>query len=219
MPHDSVAKGLLTRPIEADRMKPREVVQLFNKLFLILLLSTSTLAVAQSAPAAEGAPFSIWAGAEASNYNPDWSCPSSSPFSCESHQLAGFAVFADTSRIIGRFGAEAEGRWLHWRGPVPKLNQTDYLAGPRYQVYATSRFSANVKLLAGTGTLDSPYIRNYMGTFFAYVPGATISFRTARRWMVRADYEYQRWPEFAGDKGRHGLTPNGFSLGFSYRVF
>jgi hypothetical protein len=51
-----------------------------------------------------------------------------------------------------------------------------------------------------------------------------VEYRLARRWTVRADYEYQIWPSAPGAEitypnPSHGMTPNGFSGGIAYRLF
>jgi hypothetical protein len=172
---------------------------------------------AQSVPSAEGPGGSIWVGAEASSFNPDWGCVGdNSPFSCWDHQLLGVAGFADVNRVVWRLGAEGEGRWLDWRGPGGSIQEANYFVGPRFQVLARRRFSVNVKVLAGISTFHHG---SNGGGWAAYAPGATVGYRLTRRLMVRGDYEYQIWPDFVGKLGAHGLTPNGFSLGVSYRVF
>lgn len=190
---------------------------MFRKFLLVLLLLTSSCLFAQSAPSAEGGKLSVWGGAEVSMFNPDWSCTSSSPFSCGANQLLGIAVFADVNRVIGRFGLEGEARWLPWRGPTSNIGQSNYLAGPRFQVFSGERFSANVKVLGGLAVFDQGANAHYTGVWTAFAPGVTVGYKVAQRVMVRGDYEYQRWPGFTGSKGNHGLTPNGFSVGVSYR--
>jgi hypothetical protein len=149
-------------------------------------------------------------------FNPDWGCPSSSPFSCFHHQLLGVAAFTDVNRIIWKVGVEGEARWMPWRGPGVKENT--YLAGPRYPVYSGTRISANLKFLAGGATIHYPHQSNWDG-WAAFVPGGTFGYRLSPRFLLRADYEYQMWPGYVGVKGAHGLTPNGFSVGASYRLF
>ncbi len=124
-------------------------------------------------------------------------------------------MFADANRIFGPIGMEGEARWLPWHGP--DITQSNYLIGPRYQVFARSRFSANVKFLAGGATFKIDQEKSWEG-WAAFVPGVTVGYRISPRLIVRADYEYQRWPGFEGTLGAHGLTPNGFSAGISYRI-
>jgi hypothetical protein len=187
---------------------------LFAALFLF-----SPLVFAQAVPSAEGPGRSTWVGVEGSLFNPDWGCPSSSPFSCFHHQLVGVAAFADVNRIIWKVGLEGEARWLPWHGP--NITQNNYLAGPRYPLYSGRRISANVKFLAGGATIHYGPKSGWTGWtgWSAYVPGATFGYRVSPKFIVRVDYEYQRWPGYVGTKGVHGLTPNGFSAGLSYRLF
>jgi hypothetical protein len=150
-------------------------------------------------------------------FNPDYGCPSSSPFTCFDHQLVGVAAFADYNHIIGRVGLEGEGRWLNWHSN--NLNQSNYLAGPRVLVFSGRRMSANVKFLAGGAFIHYPWPHSHTDFWSAYVPGGTVGYRVSPRFLVRADYEYQMWPGYVGVKGQHGLTPNGFTVGVSYRLF
>jgi hypothetical protein len=110
---------------------------------------------------------------------------------------------------------EGEGRWLAWHGDNPK--ESSYVAGPRFQVFGGRRMSANVKFLAGFAFIH--YSSGSTDFWSAYVPGGTFGYRLSPRFLIRADYEYQMWPGFVGTKGQHGLTPNGFSVGASYRLF
>lgn len=188
-----------------------------RKLLLPCLLFLSCTLFAQSVPSAEGPGGSIWVGAEVSSFNPDWGCVGdNSPFSCWNHQLLGVAGFADVNRIVWKLGVEGEGRWLLWRGPGANIQEDNYLVGPRFQVLARRRLSLNVKALAGGATFHH---NSSWGGWTAYAPGATVGYRLSPRLMVRGDYEYQIWPDFVGARGPHGLTPNGFSFGMSYRLF
>ena len=180
------------------------------------LLIAASISFAQSAPSAEGGFSSVWAGAELSSFNPDWGCQSSSPLSCGNYQIEGVAVFADANRLLGPIGMEGEARWLLWHGP--NITESNYLIGPRYQVFAGSRFSANIKFLAGAGIFDQKGSSSWEG-WSAFVPGVTLGYRISPKLILRGDYEYQRWPGFVGALGPHGLTPNGFSLGVSYHIF
>jgi hypothetical protein len=77
--------------------------------------------------------------------------------------------------------------------------------------------SLNVKVLAGAGIFHQA---NQWGGWSAFVPGGTIGYRVSPRLLIRGDYEYQFWPGFAATQSvAHGLTPNGFSVGASYRLF
>jgi hypothetical protein len=187
------------------------------KHFLVAsLLLTSPALFGQSAPAAEGPGGSIWVGAEASSFNPDWGCKGGDPFSCASKQLIGVAGFTDVNRLLGPLGLEGEVRFSNWRGPGHNVSEANYLAGPRYQLLAKRRVSVNLKVLAGMSTFHA---FNSWGAWTSFAPGGTVGYRLTRRLMVRGDYEYQIWPDFVGANGPNGLTPNGFSAGLSYRLF
>src|SRR5271165_2987599 len=188
----------------------QEVWQLIRKFVLFGLLFTCSFTFAQSTQAAEGGALSLWAGAEASTFNPDWGCKSSSPFSCWDRQLQGIAAFADLNRLLGPVGMEAEGRWLVWRGPSG-INETNYLFGPRVQVLRRRKAAVDLKVLAGVSIFHQP---KSWGGWAAFAPGVTFGYRVSSRWIVRGDYEFQFWPGFVGSSGHaHGLTPNGFSVG------
>jgi len=189
---------------------------LINRFLVAILLLMSPALFAQSAPSAEGPGGSIWAGAEMSSFNPDWGCKQSSPFNCFSKQLIGVAGFTDINRLIGPVGVEGEVRWLGVRGPGHNVTEANYLVGPRYQVLARPRLSVNVKALAGLSTI---HVNRGWGAWTSFAPGATVGYRLTRRLMVRGDYEFQIWPNYVGARGRNGLTPNGFSVGLSYRLF
>lgn len=189
---------------------------MIRKGLLACLLLLSPLVFAQAVPSAEGPGRSIWVGAEGSLFNPDWGCPSSSPFSCGHRQLVGVAAFTDVNRIIGKIGIEGEARWLLWHGP--DITQANYLVGPRYPIINHRNFSTNLKFLAGGATISYPHYSHWDG-WVAFAPGITFGYRVSSRFLVRGDYEYQIWPGYVGDKGAHGLTPNGFSVGASYRLF
>jgi hypothetical protein len=197
--------------------KRRRFLQLIKKSLFICLLLLSPTVFAQSVPAAEGPGRSIWVGVEGSTFNPDWGCTASnSPFSCWDHQLLGIAAFADANHLIGKIGMEGEARWLNWRGPGSGIKQSNYLVGPRYPIFTRRKFSVNAKFLAGGATFH--HENNWDG-WAAFVPGGTVGYRFSPRFLIRGDYEYQMWPGFVGASRAHGLTPNGFSVGVSYRLF
>jgi hypothetical protein len=127
----------------------------------------------------------------------------------------GVGTFVDVNRVFGRIGIEGEARWLPWGG-VSGISENTYLVGPRFQLIAGRKWSANVKFLAGGGTFHRP---PGWGGWAVFAPGGTVGYRMSRRLMLRGDYEYQMWPGFVGDNGPRGLTPNGFSVGASYGLF
>jgi hypothetical protein len=186
-------------------------------LFTSCLLLSATLS-AQTLPSAEGHEPSLWVGAEVSSFNPDYGCNNNSPFTCWNHQLLGIAPYADANRLVlQRVGAEAEARFLHWRGPS-SMTQATYMAGPRITLLHYRRAVFNGKILFGDARITIPAI-GLTGNYFAYAPGLTMDYRVARRLSARVDYEYQLWPSFKGNFfGNGGLTPNGLSFGLSYAL-
>lgn len=195
---------------------------------LLLLVITPAVVLAQVPPAAVGGNSSLWAGGEVSSFNPDYSCSSSVPFDCKS-QLVGPAAFFDFN-VTPKWGAEGEARWLHWDGQGGEI-ESNYLAGGRYRAYRFHRLDAWAKMLAGAGLITTPYFPvagSLKGSYFAIAPGGTLELRLTDRMSLRGDYEYQFWPSFVGPPSydlstgalvQHngGLTPNGFSLGVTYR--
>lgn len=199
----------------------------FRRIGFLALLLLPTALIAQSPQSAVGGEASLWAGAEFSSFNPDYSCSTNSPFSC-SHQLYGPTALFDFN-FRSKWSAEGEARWLHWNG-VGDQTESDYLIGPRYRFIRYHKFSGYAKVVFGGGWITTP---NYpaagslKGSYFVYAPGATVDYRLSRHFAARVDYEYQFWPSFAGPPTfnasgqlvdhNSGLTPNGFSAGVMYK--
>jgi hypothetical protein len=193
--------------------------------FAFVLLPAAILA--QVPQSAVGGNASLWAGGEVSSFNPDYGCTSSVPFNC-SNQLVGGGVFFDLN-VTPKWGAEGEARWLHWNGEGGEV-ESNYLAGGRYRAFRYGRLDGWVKMLAGAGLITTPFFPvagTLQGSYFAMAPGGTLELRMTHRISLRGDYEYQFWPSFAGPptysstgalvQHNGGLTPNGFSLGVTYR--
>lgn len=191
-----------------------------NWIITLGFLLASTSLTAQSQFSAKEIGVSLSAGGEVSTFNPDWGCSNNAPYTCWNHQLLGVGAVIDLNHVIGRFGAEGEARWLHWRGPGSGLVQSNYLLGPRYQAYRRGRTSLYAKGLVGGSWMTLPFHRGN-GSYFTVAPGVTLEYRLSRKLTFKADYEYQWWPAFSGIAGlqSHGLTPNGFSVGLTYRVW
>jgi hypothetical protein len=199
-----------------------------KKIGLIVLLLLPGALFAQSSESAIGGEATISAGVEMSTFNPDWGCSNSAPFGCSAQLYGPTAVF--NFDLHQKYGLEGEARWLHWGG-YGNMVESNYLVGPRYRLYRFQRFDLWGKLGIGGGWITTP---NYpaagslKGSYFAYAPGATLTYRLTRVIGLRADYEYQIWPSFAGPptydpttgkvlQHASGLTPNGFSFGVVYR--
>jgi hypothetical protein len=204
---------------------PTYMLKVLGLIVLCFLLPAAL--VAQSFPSAEGRRgMTVWVGGEVSMFNPDWGCKDDSPFTCGGGQLLGFAPFVDANNLlIHRVGVEGEARILHWRGPGQGLTESSYLVGPRvglFQLKNAIFFSG--KFVVGNANITVPNHGPGDGNHLAIAPGFIGEFRLSRRLAMRGEYEYQLWPSFKGvatstTSGTGGLTPNGFSLGVSYRLF
>lgn len=195
---------------------------------ILALLLFPVLVLAQNPRSAVGGTASIWAGGEFSAFNPDYGCESNIPFGCSGGLLKGPTALFDFN-LNSKWGAEGEARWLHWGGSG-SMKESNYLIGGRYRVYRIAGFNIWAKFLLGGGwitTPNYPQAGSLQGSYFAYVPGMTVDYPVGHRIRLRADYEYQIWPSFAGPPTisgnqvvlhNNGLTPNGISFGFVYRI-
>lgn len=211
---------LLVRP-------PERRQTLSKRIWFFLLLVVPAVAAAQSPASAVGGNAGLWAGGEISTFNPDYTCSNNFPLACR-NQLLGVTALFDFN-AASRWGAEGEARWMHWHGEGG-LKESNYLIGPRYRVYQNGHFDLWPKLMLGGGWITTPgypQAGSLQGSFFVIAPAITADYRLSGRWSARADYEYQFWPSFAGPptvnstgqptSHNHGLTPNGFSVGVSYK--
>lgn len=163
---------------------------------------------AQTVPAAKSDGLVVWAGAEYSNFQTDF----------EGGRLGGIGVYADLDRTM-HWGGEAEARWFRFEETAGQSG-SDYLAGLRYRRSLDhGTIVPYAKLLAGAGVMNYPHNIGH-GSYFALAPGGGVDFRVERRFSVRVDYEYQHWPAAPGFPGfpSHGLSPNGISIGFAWRI-
>ncbi len=193
------------------------------------LLFLPTVLIAQNPQSATGGEGSLRAGGEFSTFNPDYGCPNASPFQCGGNQLLGPTLFFDLDPRA-KWGAEGEARWLDWHGSGGE-KMSNYLMGGHYRVWRYQRTDFWLKMLLGGGwftTPNYPQAGTLKGSYFAMVPGASVEYPFTRRFSLRGDYEYQIWPSFVGPPSynsagvlvqhNNGLTPNGFSVGVSYRI-
>ncbi len=187
-----------------------------KRVWLVILLGAAVSVLpcqAQVARSATGPSAHFWAGAEYSNYSSDQG----------SARLPGVTVFADF-RLYQRFGLEGEARFLDFTQPGG-LTEKSLLTGPFMTIYQRRRWSGNVKVEAGGGFVHyTPNPNTYgtaEGSYFEFAPGGDLEYRLARRLKLRGGYEYQFMPSAPNLPltPNHGLTPNGFSFGASYRVF
>ena len=186
---------------------------MLKKLLVMTLMLLPVPVFAQVASATRGGGLGLSAGAEYSNFRPDWG-PT---------RLQGIAVFADVDHLfLDKLGIEGEARWLNFNQPFGET-ESNYLGGLRYRLLRYHGLSFYGKFLLGAGLITYPHGIG-TGSYFAYVPGGTVQYRLSHRWSVRGDYEYQFWPSAPGlvftyPQPSSGLTPSGFSGGVSYRIF
>jgi opacity protein-like surface antigen len=184
-----------------------------KKLLSIALLFAPALAYSQVAPATRGGGLNVWTGVEYSNFKPDFG----------GNRLGGITVVGDINDVfLKKLSLEGEARWLHFNQYFGET-EANYLGGVRYRVWRYHGLDVYPKFLIGGGLITFPN-KAGNGSYFAYAPGGTVEYHLARRWLARADYEYQIWPSAPGTQitypnPSNGLTPNGFSVGVSYRVF
>ena len=197
--------------------------------FIALIFLLPAALIAQNSESATGGEARMTAGVEFSSFNPDWGCVNINPFGCSDELYGPTAVF--DFDMHQKYGVEAEARWLHWHGSDGQV-ESNYLAGPRYRMFRYHRLNGWFKLGLGGGwitTPDYPAAGSLKGSYFVYAPGGTFNYRLNREIMIRADYEYQIWPSFAGPptynstsgtvvQNNSGLTPNGISVGIVYRL-
>ena len=165
---------------------------------------------------------SLAVGAEFSIFNPDYYCPSSSPFNCgnKSPLAKGIGVYLN-SRLRRNWGSEGEARWLGW-DELGRQQESTYLIGPRFRVFQWHKLGFWPKFLVGIGhitTAGYPGPNTFKGTLFVYAPGASVNY-VLNRWLsIRADYELLKWPGFSVSPPHdNGLSPNGFNFGIAYTV-
>lgn len=163
---------------------------------------------AQVAPSVIGGDRHLWAGAEYSNFDPDWGLV----------RLPGVGIYVDLS-LHRRYGLEGEARFLTFTKPGG-LTEKSYLGGGYGTLFQRRKLTVNGKFLFGAGLVNYTGGIGY-GSYLEYVPGVDVEYRLARKFKARFDYEYQLMPSAPGLPGipDNGLKPNGFSGGLSYRIF
>jgi opacity protein-like surface antigen len=118
-------------------------------------------------------------------------------------------VDADTIR---RFGVEGEMRRLEYH-QTANVHAETYLAGLRYH-FNYGRTQPYIKALGGDGHFNFPY--NFAtGNYFVIAGGGGLDYRLSRRWIARADFEYQEWPQFTFG----AMNSVGGTVGIRYRIF
>ena len=191
---------------------------MLKKILLSVLIQTALAGVlsAQSVPDAL-TPSSIFVGVQPIAVNPDWGCPKGGGFSCWDRHMYGFDAYVGLNQVWRRVGVEGDVRMLNWGGVTSQMREANYIAGPTIRVLGRRKLMLVVDMQAGLASITLPYNQG-TSRYFVYSPSGHIDQRITNDFTVRYDYEYQFWPQFAGARGTHGLTPNGFGVGITYKV-
>ena len=95
--------------------------------------------------------------------------------------------------------------------------ENSYDAGLRWAQHYR-KFTPYAKALVGFGHATAPSPIQIVGgstpgTYFLFGLGGGLDYSLSNKINARADFEYQRWPNFPP----HGLTPPLFNVGVAYR--
>ncbi|HEY1987205.1 MAG TPA: hypothetical protein VGG85_17450 [Terracidiphilus sp.] len=181
-------------------------------LIAAVLLIASIPAAGQSDYDASRSPISLNAGGSYSYFDAAYGA----------YHLMGLTAYANISPLIwDRLSLEGEGRWLTLNASRG-FRQYTYLIGPRYQFASSKRRGLHpyIKVLFGEGVIDFPDHLAY-GRYLVMAPAGGLDIAVNHRWRLRAEYEYQFWPDAPGIPGSPSsfMTPNGLSAGLIYRIF
>jgi hypothetical protein len=190
---------------------------------VILLVSVACPAFSQSAPAAIGpkaySPLAVGAGF--SDYDIGW----------QSGKMLGGTLWIDYTlprvpRLLNGLGLEIEARDLsiETKQNLQFNMREDVASGGVYYSYPRySKFRPYGKYLMGFGNDDYPL--GYRGNPMPYHQTRTVTsmgggldYRAYRGIWLRADYEYQFWPDFWKHTNRPAgiLSPSGITIGAMY---
>jgi opacity protein-like surface antigen len=186
-----------------------------------LLVCSLSAAIAQTAPAALESRFPLAIGAGFSGYNPDLG---------HGHLLGG-VLWMDYSLqkvpwFLQGIGIQAEARDLNYGRSVnqpPNLREDCASGGAIYSWPHSRRFRPYGKFSLGYGNTDSvqgkPSVRKH-DSRTVMSGGGGVDFHVYRTVWLRADYEYQSWPNFFKHPGTAQpagvLNPQGFTIGAMY---
>jgi opacity protein-like surface antigen len=190
------------------RLKPY-----FGLTLAVLFVCAAYPAFAQTVPAAKKGSLPLAVGAGLSGYD---------PYLGQGRMYGGSLWIDYTPNRVPSFlhglGLEVEARDIslgHSSSQPSNLREDTAQAGLIYSWRRFRNFRPYAKALGGFGSIDfnnrSPvYSHDTRSVFFA---GAGVDYRVFRRVWVRADYEYQFWPDLLG---RTTFDPQGFTVGASY---
>ncbi len=166
---------------------------------LVLLLCLAASLVGQALPSASKS-GDLFLGAGYVRANPDYS-PAT---------FQGFSLFA-TADLSTNFGAEA--KFHHISGPASDaISETTYELGLRARTHL-GPVVPFLEILAGLGSFSyQKSLQN--GTYGIFAGGGGIDYKLSRKFILRGEYEYQKWSNFPP----RGLQPNLASVGIGYRL-
>jgi opacity protein-like surface antigen len=190
----------------------------FALILAFFLAGAANHALAQAASAATEAKLPLAIGAGFSGYDPDWG---------QGHLLGG-TLWIDyipdhVPAILRGIGVEVEARDLNYgRSSTESSNLREDVAGggviyswPRYR-----NFRPYGKILMGFGNRDAEWGNGvrFHDSRTITIAGGGVEYRAFRSVWVRADYEYQFWPDmiYHGSKAVAGINPRGFTVGALY---
>lgn len=198
-----------------------------------LLVTVAFPVAAQVVPSAESGGWPIVAGAGVSGFNMDWGHDQFG----RTRYMEGITGWFDwnLTRLPGPgllkgFGVEVEGRDINFGLPASlsnarvgdtgtNLRHDTGLGGAIYTWRRYRKIHPYGKALIGLGSIDFPPLpaspptyRHDDRTITAFGGGADI--RVWQNVWLRADWEYQFWPDLFGST--HSLTPYGVTLGAVY---
>jgi hypothetical protein len=186
--------------------------------FLFIYASCSSSASAQAAPSASEARLPLSIGAGFSGYSPDQG---------RGH-LFGETLWIDyfpsrMPELLRGLGIEAEARRLSYgqsSSEPDDLRQDMAGGGVIYSWRRFCNFRPYGKFFGEYG--DTSVKRGNLGRWHdsrtVIAMGGGMEFRVSQSVWVRADYEYQRWPDmiFKNGKPAAAIHPQGFTVGAMY---
>lgn len=186
--------------------------------FAVLLSCAAYSALAQVVPEATQRRSTFAAGVGLSDYSPDW----------EQGRLLGGTLWLDYTPdrmpwFLHGLGLDVEARDLNYgrSSSSPDLREDTAMGGLIYSWPHYLKFKPYAKFLAGYGNRDaklqSPPLR-YNDNRNIWAVGGGVDYQVSRSIWVRADYEYQRWPNmiYRNFMPVAPIHPNGFTIGAMY---
>jgi hypothetical protein len=157
-------------------------------------------------------------GGSFSTYNVDWG----------GSRMEGGTLWSDWQPnfmmpALRGLGIETEARDLSVGGSAaqPSNYRLDtYGGGLIYAWDHFQRIRPYGKFIVSEGSVDwnNPDIQYRHETRAVYAPGLGFETRAYRHLWMRADYEYQFWPDIHSGPQGDTINPEGFSIGVSYHI-